>query len=165
MRAELEAANYKIEEEFAQRCFEIAATYKEKINLSVRTVQFGNECDEISFFKHIKPLFTAEVEFYTYLYHIALIKSKQVEHEAPFLFAYYERQLLRIDKFRLENLNFCDYVESGETHLDRAWFTRRFQCKDGSLFDGLMGKYISNVKLKEYLNKKLLEVEFKTPNI
>jgi hypothetical protein len=166
MLAEFEfLEEHATEEEWAQKCFEHAASYKEKVMLKARTVQFTNEYDEISFFKHIKPLFTAEVEFHTYLYHIALIKIKEKDHEVPALLAYYKRQLLRIDKFNIGNSSFCDYVESGATNLDRAWFTRRFQCKDGSLFDGLMGKYISNIKLKEYLNKKLTEVEFKIPNI
>lgn len=40
---------------------------------------FTKIADEIFFFKNVKPLFQAEVEFYTYCYHIALVKTREIE--------------------------------------------------------------------------------------
>jgi hypothetical protein len=139
------------EEECIQVCFEIAATYKEKLNASVRIHVFANIDDEIFFFKNVKPLFQAEVEFYTYRYHIVLFKTKEMEGDQQELDSYYKRQLLRKDKFKREHPQFYDYVHNKETYADRQWFTRSVNNSDSSLFDALMGKWFALEKFEDYV--------------
>lgn len=143
--------NLANEEERIQACFEIAATYKERINEAVRNFTFTSEDDEIFFFKKIKPLFAAEVEYYTYLYHIVLFKTNEMEADKQELNAFYKRQLLRKEKFKNENPEFYEYVHQDCCTADAQWFTRKTQSKDSSLFDGLMGRYLAIEKFELYL--------------
>jgi hypothetical protein len=139
------------EEEQIQTCFEIAGAYKEKINVAVREHVFENVCDEIYFFKHVKPLFQAEVEFYTYCYHITLFKTKEMETDKQELEDFYNRQLLKREKLRKEHPVFYEYVNEKKTHADQYWFTRGVNNKDSSLFDALMGRYMAIEKFEDYL--------------
>ncbi len=145
------------EEERIQGCFEIAGSYKERINEAVRNFNFGNQDDEVLFFKKVKPLFTAEVEFYTYLYHIVLFKTKEIEADKHELGAFYKRQLLKKEKLRKENPAFYDYVQNEGTYADFQWFTRRAQSRDSSLFDSLMGRYLAIEKFEEHLKAVMLK--------
>lgn len=148
------------DEERIQTCFEIATAYKEKVNVAVREHEFTNLCDEIFFFKTIKPLFQAEVEFYTYCYHINLFKTKEMETDKQELEDFYKRQLLKREKFRKEQPEFYEYVQEEKTHADECWFTRSFNSKDCSLFDALMGRYRAIEKFEDYL-KGIISKELK----
>jgi hypothetical protein len=139
------------EEERIQTCFEIAGNYKEKINEAVRNHDFMNSTDEIYFFRNVKPLFHAEVEFYTYCYHITLFKTKELEADKKELENFYNRQLVKKEKLRKEHPVFCEYVEEGKTYADMQWFTRRLNSRESSLFDKLMGKYLAIEKFEDYL--------------
>lgn len=139
------------EEERIQTCFEIAGSYKEQINDAVRNHHFTDSADEIFFFKQVKPLFQAEVEFYTYCYHIVLFKTKELEADKKELELFYKRQLVKREKLRKDHPVFYDYVENGKTSADLQWFTRGIKSKDSSMFDHLMGKYLAIEKFELYL--------------
>lgn len=139
------------EEERIQNCFEISGNYKEKINEAVRNHDFTCSAEEIYFFKHVKPLFQAELEFYTYCYHIVLFKTKEIEADKKELENFYNRQLVKKEKLRKEHPVFCEYVEEAKTYVDQQWFTRRLNSRDSSLFDNLMGKYLAIEKFEDYL--------------
>lgn len=143
----------KDEEERIQTCFEIATAYKEKINEAVREYSFTRKSDEIFFFKSVKPLFQAEVEFYTYCYYITVFKTKEMETDKQELQDFYKRQLLRKEKLRKEHPVFCEYVQEKKTHADRYWFTRSINNKDSSLYDGLMSRFLGIEKFADYLKE------------
>lgn len=161
MLAEIKTSkiNVKEEGEMIQTCFEIAGTYKEQLNQAVRNYQFPNKSDEIFFFKKIKPLFTAEVEFYTYLYHIFLFKTREIEADKIELARFYKRQLLKKEKLKKENPDFIKYIEENANYADLQWFTRKKQTECSSLFDALMGRYIAIEKfeifLKDLMNREI----------
>jgi hypothetical protein len=139
------------EEERIQLCFEIASNYKEKIKETVRNHQFNNQTDEIFFFKKVKPLFNAEVEYYTYRYHVVLFKTKEMDVDVNELDEFYKRQLVRKEKFKREFQAFYDYITGGATYADKQWFTRHAHSKDSSLFDGLMGRWLAIEKFETYV--------------
>jgi hypothetical protein len=140
------------EEEQIQTCFEIAGEYREMICKAVRCFAFTGKAEEIFFFKQVKPLFTAEVEFYTYVYHLALFRTKKMEQDPRELLAFYKRQLLRKDKLRKENPEFFDYTRDGSTDRDEKWFTRQVPKGDSSIYDTLMGRYLAVEKFERYIN-------------
>lgn len=147
----------RCEEERIQNCFEIAGNYKERINEAVRNFNFTNQEDEVFFFKKVKPLFTAEVEYYTYLYHIVLFKTKEMETDKHELEAFYKRQLLKREKLRKEFPAFYEYVQREQTYADAQWFTRHLNTRDCSLFDSLMGRYLAIEKFEEHLKAVMLK--------
>lgn len=147
------------EEKCIQRCFEIAGAYKDKVVAKVRDHKFTNLCDEIYFFKHVKPLFHAEVEFYTYCYHIVLFKTKEMEVDKGELRSFYNRQLQRRDKLRKEFPAFYTYVEEGQTYADQQWFTRHSSSKEASLFDSVMGRYMAIAKFEVYLKEVMRKLK------
>jgi hypothetical protein len=153
MNAEIKNKKKNIvdEEALIQLCFEIATNYKEKIKESVRNYQFSNQADEIFFFKKVKPLFNAEVEYYTYRYHLVLFKTREMDGDANELDEFYKRQLLRKEKFKREFQAFYDYITDEETYADKQWFTRHSHSKDSSLFDGLMGRWMAIEKFETYV--------------
>jgi hypothetical protein len=157
MLAELKCSknNKTAEEERIQNCFEIAGAYKDKLNQLVRHHKFLSKEEEVFFFKKIKPLFTAEVEFFTYLYHIELFKTKEIESDNYELEQFYKRQLQKRDKLRKEQPDFYHYVQEGHTSADIQWFTRKCETMDSSLFDGLMGRYLAIEKFELYLKDKM----------
>ena len=145
------------EEERVQACFEIAGLYKEKMIAAVRNHTFESVEDEILFFKQIKPLFHAEVELYTYCYHIILFKTVEVEEDKNELKSFYQRQLLRKEKLKKENPVFYEYVQERNTYADAEWFTRHNNSRDSSLYDALMGKYLAIEKFEDYLRAMVLK--------
>lgn len=153
MIAEIKACKQKPlqEEEQIQSCFEIAGTYKERINEAVRGYQFTEKSDEVFFFKKVKPLFTAEVDFFTYLYHIALFKTKEIEADKQELEQFYKRQLLKKEKLQKEYPAFIKYIEEDGNNADLQWFIRQGRSSDSSLFDALMGRYLAIEKFELYL--------------
>jgi len=157
MIAEIKVCKQKIlpEEEQIQSCFEIAGAYKEQLNMCVRNYHFPDKSDEVFFFKKIKPLFNAEVEFYTYLYHIALFKTKDIDADKIELASFYKRQLQKKDKLKKEFPDFFKYVESDASNADLQWFTRKNQTDCSSLFDLLMGRYMAIEKFELYLKDRM----------
>lgn len=145
------------EEERIQTCFEIAGNYNEKLKEAVRNHDFEKSADEIYFFKHVKPLFLAEVEFYTYCYHIVLFKTKEIEADKKELENFYKRQLVKKEKLRKEHPVFFEYVKEKKTYADLQWFTRSINSRDSSLFDNLMGKYLAIEKFEDYLKRVMIK--------
>ncbi|NCU06077.1 MAG: hypothetical protein GXC73_19110 [Chitinophagaceae bacterium] len=139
------------EEDCIQLCFEAATNCKEQVIALVRTYHFRTLDEEIFFFKKIKPVISAEVEYYTYRYHVVLFKTQEAENYEAELKSFYKRQLLRKEKFKNEFEDFCKYVTEDSTYADKEWFTRHSQSKDSSLFDGLMGRYLAIEKFEMYI--------------
>lgn len=101
-------------------CFSIALTYFEKIKERSASYVFRHETDEIHFFKNIKPLFRAALEYYTLLYQAVLFKPA----EKDWLVAYWLQQLKRVDRFNNRHREFYQYYMSGCTYRDAFYFTR-----------------------------------------
>jgi hypothetical protein len=141
------------QEDLFQHCFEVACNYKDALNRRVRIYEFGSSEDEIFYFKKIKPLFNAEIEYYVFCYHVVLFKTSNLENDKEELEAYYKRQLNRMDRFRKDNKEFYNYVVAESSCADKAWFTRHNGDEENSLFDRLMGTYLAIQKFEIYISE------------
>jgi hypothetical protein len=142
------------EEVKIQDCFEVAGAYREKIVQLVRSYTFSDRREEIFFFKHVKPLFTAKLEFYTYRYQLILFQTKEIEKDQDELRRFYERQLFRKAKLKKDHPGFYDYVAHERTDADEKWFTRSPGNKETSMYDVLMGKYLAILQFEEFMRTK-----------
>ncbi len=101
-------------------CFSITLSYLDKIKKRSASYVFSDEKDEIHFFKNIKPLFMAAIEYYTLLYQAVLFKPADNDQLA----VYWLQQLKRVDRFNNRHREFYQYYISGRTHRDKFYFTR-----------------------------------------
>lgn len=142
-------------------CFSIALLYLDKIKKSSAAYVFRYECDEIHFFKHIKPLFISAIEYYTLLYQAVIFKPNEKEQQL----AYWLQQLKRIDRFNNRHREFYQYYMSGRTHRDKFYFTRAGNAKnvrDGSTAKGKLAAsvhYIAAHLLAQQQYRLYVEME------
>lgn len=104
-----------------EECFTISLGYWNRIKQVSESCMFGKQADEIHFFKHIKPLFIASMEYYMLLYQAVLFRPA---HDNEQLLSYWLYQLQRVEKFMERNRDFCEYYHSGQTDRDAAYFMR-----------------------------------------
>lgn len=121
LRIELEELLVKLPfEEGIEKCFVVAGNYWNEVKVMVMTEGFESTCEEIFFFKVIKPLFTSELEYYSLVYHSVLFCPAFYEAELQF----WKREGKRLEEFRRQHKEFLEYYESGKSSLDHFYFTR-----------------------------------------
>lgn len=145
-----------------QCCFDVASSYRVELLNMVTDYEFESESEEIFFFKQIKPLFTAEVEYYSFRYHAELFSNTVEDNDPMEIELFYQRQLQRMDRFSRENFQFYDYVSEGRSDKDSCWFTRcnagdipENERRNSSSHDKLMGTYIALKKYIAFVNLEL----------
>ncbi|MEP7375998.1 MAG: RteC domain-containing protein [Chitinophagaceae bacterium] len=106
-----------------EQCFIIGNQYWAIIRHDAANYEFENSEEEIFFFKELKPLFTAQVEFYSLFYHLHLFKSEVFDPARIKVFL--SREVLRLEKFIAERRDFYDYYKAGRTDKDEVFFTRK----------------------------------------
>ncbi len=89
--------------------------YLEKLYALIPPDGFTAPDEEIWFFKHMKPLFTAEREFHQRLYHAHVFESD---------IHFWQREQDRMEKILSEHRDFVHYYHNGETLYDYPWFAR-----------------------------------------
>jgi len=92
-----------------------------KVCKQVRREGFATEGEEIRFFKEVKPLFTAYIEYYTYRYHAVLFLPAGDIFEKKRFWKWEEK---KIERFYENNREFCVYILGGHTHKDAEYFLR-----------------------------------------
>jgi hypothetical protein len=113
-----------------ERCFQIAEGYWIELQHRTCHYRFANNEQEISFFKHGKPLFTAEIIYYTLCYNAFLFQPLQPSETLPF----WRREHERLQRFREDNRSFYRYYREGQTHLDATYFLRKNFEQQNSLY-------------------------------
>lgn len=101
-------------------CYQLCNSTWDEIRSIVGTYSFSSIESEIEFYKHIKPLFTSEIEYYRLVYHSLLFRPEATIALIPF----WKRELQRLDRFIEECGSFYQYYKSGATELDQTYFTR-----------------------------------------
>lgn len=104
-------------------CFQMAERYWVRLRQEVAEYEFEKIADEIKFFKVIKPLFTAEVEFYSLRYHAELFRRDVTD--VVELERFWNRERLRPEKFAAEHAEFYAYYKGGSSSSDELYFVRR----------------------------------------
>lgn len=98
--------------------YQAAVRYWQMAEKEIKVNGFASEEDEITFYKTIKPLFTARIEFYSLLYQAVLFKPAGTEKEALF----WENELRRVLIFRTTNADFIQYYENCDTEHDEQYY-------------------------------------------
>lgn len=104
-------------------CKEIIGFLKEQLNELrgfIESHAFGNEAEEILFFKYKKPMLLGHL---LYFHKILRIESQRPIGE-ELLDDYYEKQQEELKMFFDRHVAFFQYYRSGVTHLDGYYFVR-----------------------------------------
>jgi RteC protein len=104
-----------------EACFKCSLDYWGKIKQLVKKHAFQTPEEEIHFFKKVKPLFTARIEYYTHRYHALLFMPV---NDAPELGRFWKWELRKIERFYENNEAFCRYIRQGDSDRDREYFIR-----------------------------------------
>lgn len=142
-----------------QICFEIATNYKIKLLEYACNRKFKMIEDEIIFFKKVKPSFNAEIEYFSFCYHVLLFEIAEPPHSPYELKVFYQRQLQRLEKFKKEHLQFYEYMTANGTAMDLEWFTCQAGNATESSHDKLAGTYLALVRYKEWIELKLQDAK------
>jgi hypothetical protein len=109
------------EMEKIEACFKSSLDFWGTIRREVKKQDFGNTAEEIHFFKTVKPLFTSHIEYYTYCYHALLFLPDSDPMEQK---RFWKWEMRKIERFRENNQEFCQYIRQGATHRDTEFFVR-----------------------------------------
>lgn len=104
-----------------ETCFKCSLNYWSEVKQLVKMHGFQASGEEIHFFKRIKPLFTANIEYYTHRYHALLFMPSNDDLE---LRRFWEWEIRKIERFYENNREFCRYMREDATDKDAEYFTR-----------------------------------------
>jgi hypothetical protein len=129
------------------------------------TVKFSLE-DEIWFFKYFKPRFIAEQVFRMEIYTIDMEKPVGTPEV---LRAYFEDELLAVQRFLRKQNNLYHYFRAQLTALDHLYFVRGADVSDlllpeppendapfSTALDGVFARFIAFERLQQYLLEKIM---------
>lgn len=147
-----------------QQLFLTAATFWNKTKDEISYHLLGNERSEINYFKEIKPVFIAEIDYYSLLYFQAVFQpSITSQNYLPFL----QMEAARYEKFINRYQEFADYMKSDSSCRDREYFTRRHRRSEtfdiGGIVDffaectgdGMLARLLSLEKYNLFLCAKI----------
>jgi hypothetical protein len=150
----------------------VSKNFIRELRQYINARQFGNPGDEIRFFKQYKPGFYHHLFFYSEVLEIEL---KRPTGSNQCIRDYYLSHTNRINETFERNRDFYAYFRSGACHQDEYYFTRSNNTSiiyNGFLmeidpdfstgFDLLVAIYLSNEKLINLLNRKVIEVDNNT---
>ncbi len=92
-----------------------------KLKEMLSNYSFGDESDEIYFFKTVKPKFTGKLMFYMKIYKLeSRMPAGGLEARRKFI----QKEMDKIKNFFSENMEFYEYYRSGSDYLDHVYFVR-----------------------------------------
>jgi len=152
-------------------CFQISNKYWAVLKNEVGNYEFEFVIDEIHFFKKIKPLFIAQIEYYGYLQHAQSFKEST--NDSVTLQEFWKRESNRLKKFIRKNEAVYNYYKNEETENDESWFVRAnndlsnflsassydLDANANTSHDHLISKIIALEKYDEYVKKELEEIK------
>ena len=141
------------EEKIIEDQFALCIQYKQKLLDWQKENHFGDETEEIYFFKFIQPKFTGLIHFYKKRYQAILFLPPESALQIPF----YEYELDKTEKFFLDNAAAYQYFKSMSTDRDREYFLP--ESAEDLEPSTLPGEIIGHEKYKEFLREKLLQLE------
>lgn len=104
-----------------EQSYQVAAHYWQRAKQEVRQSGFHDDAAEIDFFKHLKPRFTALLEYYLLLFRYYLF----ADAGSDALEQYRKDEIDRIRQFRETHASFIQYYEQARTEWDDVYFLRR----------------------------------------
>jgi hypothetical protein len=135
---------------------------------------FGSDEEEIIFFKNVKPSIVQQLIYYS---ESLTIESRRPPGNKEFNVKYYNLELDRMNRFCIENMAYWQYHITGESSLDKVYFTRDGADRDAffdaavvnidkhfsTSYDFLFAKLSAYEKLSNYYNIYIRELETGAP--
>lgn len=159
--------------QYAELAIKIVIPAFEKLKTEFLKYTFENKTDEINFFLNIKPQFATKLIYYNEIYNIETNKpfgSKKAIRK------YYNLEIIKLQAFFNENIEFYRYLRTGNRSLDNKYFLRGKQdirhTLDSFYFqadhrfstshDYKVAKILANEKIKSYIENEISKLEQKT---
>lgn len=149
--------------EWIECSFVAAEKYWMKLRLFVMSRGFESRCEEIRFFKVLKPQFTGNIEFFLLLYKAEIFAPEDQDSAIT----YWQREIKLAEEYIAGHEKFYWYIKSSRTDKDIEYFTtanadngKPFRLSNGertpfSSHDHLVAGIISRERLVDYVEKKL----------
>ncbi len=148
--------------------FNIAARYWYDIQNRLNNYSFKQKEDEVFFYKNIKPLFTAVMEYYCFRYKAVLFRpawgKAQLSH-------YWINELKRIDHFFNSHREFYQYLSDGSKDKDEFYFGRPIEETDKSgktttekkvnkIYDDIAARIFGYKEYRKYIESALKTLQY-----
>ena len=161
---------------YAEQAIKRLITILEKLKTTFLNHQFENKWEEIDFFRNIKPQFAAKLIYYNDIYNI---ESNKPFGSKKAIRKYYNAELIKLENFFTENLDFYRYYRTGNRNLDNKYFIRGkhdvrhtldsfyFQAdhRFSTSHDYKVARILANDTIKIYLETEISKLENKeNPN-
>jgi len=161
---------------YAEQAIKRLITILERLKTTFLNYQFENKSEEIDFFRNVKPQFAAKLIYYNDIYNIETNKpfgSKKAIRK------YYNAELIKLETYFSENLEFYRYYRTGNSNLDNKYFIRGkhdvrhtldsfyFQAdhRFSTSHDYKVARILANDTIKIYLETEISKLENKeNPN-
>jgi hypothetical protein len=111
----------RTEMEMIEACFKSSLDQWSKVCKRAKADGFNDVCDEIRFFKDVKPTFASYIEYYTFRYHAILFAPVNDPLE---LIRFWRWEEVKMQRFFEDNREFCRYIREGNTDHDAEFFRR-----------------------------------------
>jgi len=105
----------------AERGIEISKRTLIELRTIVNHKNFVNTHKEIHFFKHIKPKVFSKLIYYVKLFNI---ESRRPRGRNKSQVKYFNNQIVKLQTYFNENIEFYQYYRRGATYLDKHYFIR-----------------------------------------
>ncbi|MCW3116500.1 MAG: hypothetical protein JWM28_582 [Chitinophagaceae bacterium] len=114
-------------------CYNKALSYWQHVSDELKDYSFTSVAEEIDFFKRIKPLFIAELEYYNMRYQAELVKPSRSPKD---LQKFCVNEMHRLARFIGANKEFYEYYKGGGTEKDHEYYlpVEREQARQEPLF-------------------------------
>ncbi|HSC36938.1 MAG TPA: RteC domain-containing protein, partial [Chitinophagaceae bacterium] len=107
--------------ELAREAFALCRENLQLLKQQVAAYTFSGPAEEIDFFRHIKPLFSAKLIYYYRLFHFYAAMPRWGRRQRK---AHFKKELKTIQLFFADHHYFCIYYNAGSTYLDDQYFVR-----------------------------------------
>jgi hypothetical protein len=154
-----------------EECFLLSNANWEAVRALITKHVYDNVKDEIYFFRHIKPGFTAEIEFYSLLYQAHMFKPDISWQIGPF----WLREEKRLEEYADLHSEFCEYYRCGKTDNDVKYFTRRGKlhfpvsrlyiedADSATGYDQVVAGIIAQERYRRFVMERIKELEARQP--
>lgn len=151
--------------EQSYRSIQLSRNLLSTFKRNILTNDFESVENEIIFFKKIKQVPLVELIYFSEI-HSFEIQFPKADRDAQLKFV--KKKISKLNRFFLYNLDFGQYVKSGATHFDKAYYTRKhldiyhittskFYFQDPDFCtprDMLLGKFKAYISLINYMDQK-----------
>jgi hypothetical protein len=173
--SQLQAIHSKIDNpiQYAEQAIKTLIPAFEKLKTEFLKYSFENKTEEINFFRESKPQFAAKLIYYNDIYNIETNKPFGTKKAIR---KYYNAELIKLQIFFNENIEFYRYFRTNNRSLDNKYFLRGnhdmrhtldsfyFQAdhRFSTSHDYKVARILANDKIKTYLETEIAIVQQKT---